>query len=350
MKTGMKIFWTLFTGILSVAFLLQYASHRERTPNGFTRTVLKKNIEPLAIKNLGTRSCYIIGISVDRVYLGDHSQSGRILELSYNVDKVDTSWLSLSDSIRFGWGAATIYKHGDRFYLAEGVTPNIFAFSQADKKGIALSSKQCHFNLIIPLDSMFVFRTYDTIMHRNYLAVARYGQEAISRPTLLKDQQDGVFSTDGMLLFDSLTERLIYVYYYRNQLISFDKNLKNELYGKTIDTITHSKIEIHAVKSEHSIKFSAPPLKVNKRACASNGMLFVYSGLRGDNEKGKLAFNSSPIDIYRVNDFKYLGSFYVPNYDGNGIGDMAVWNDKLVALRGREMSVYNLHLSPLIGR
>ncbi|UPK68061.1 hypothetical protein [Chitinophaga filiformis] len=348
MKTGKNIFGCFIAGILIIVFLQQYARQKEGFPNGFNRTIIQGILEPPVLTGLKINSYYIIGFSNDRIYLGNHARSRQILELPYDLGHVDTSWLNIKDSVLFGWGAATIHKQGNSFYLAEGVTPCIIGFPKTDTIGTVLETGTNHFDLILPSERSFVFRTYDTSVHRNVLAYAQYGKRSLTIPALLKDQQDGVFSTDGMLLYDSLSARFLYIYYYRNQLMSFDNNLKNVIHGNTIDTVTRAKIQIHEIRSEHSITFSAPPLKVNKLGCTFHGLLFIYSGLRADNEMGKIAHKSSPIDVYKINDFKYLGSFYIPNYDGKGIRDMAIYNDKLVALRESEITIYNLHLSSFI--
>ncbi|PWV47067.1 hypothetical protein [Chitinophaga sp. S165] len=347
MKIITKVSGCLFFGIIVVYFLVVYARRKEATNNGFNRTIFKTIHDSPSITNLQVSSYYIIGLSEKVIYLGNHARSQQVLVLPYNGNKVDTSWLNIPDSTLFGWGAARIHKQGNIFYLAEGVTPNIISFPKLDTEGVLLQPGFNHFDIIIPLDSFFIFRMYDTSLRKNILARAQYGQQGTSNPALLQNQLDGVFSTDGMLLFDSATKRFIYVYYYRNELIAFDKELGNVIHGKTIDTVSVAQITMQTVKSENSIKFSSPPLKVNKYACTYNGLLFIYSGLRADNERGKIAFTSSPIDVYRINNLKYMGSFYIPKYEGRGIRDMAILNNRLVILKGNEIAVFNLHLKLL---
>ncbi|OMP80055.1 hypothetical protein [[Flexibacter] sp. ATCC 35208] len=346
MKTVLKIIVTLLAGLGTVGFLQQYAQQKEGQPNGFTRRVFSIQLNSPNTKKLDANSLYIIGLSKDSIYLGNHRQSGQILISSYKLNTIETFWLDVPNNIQFGWGAARIYKNDKGFFLVEGITPRIIQFSWIGTTGIVVNPGNNHFDLFVPLDSQYVYRTYNTITHSNQIAYANFGERGIASPTLLVNQQDGVFSTDGTLLYDNITRRFVYVYSYRNQLIAFNTMLSDVIRGHTIDTNSIAKIQFHEVKSEQSMIFSAPPVKPNRHACACNGYLYIYSGLKADNEKGRVAIQSSPIDVYRIADFAYMGSFYVPNYDGKGIRDFAIDRDKLVALRGNEITIYKIPALP----
>ncbi len=87
-----------------------------------------------------------------------------------------------------------------------------------------------------------------------------------------------------MLTYDKSLRRVIYLYYYRNQFITFDTNLKLISTGRTIDTNSVAKISIAEIASTKTTTLAAPPLLVNKNCCADNGKLYIQSGLISNNE------------------------------------------------------------------
>jgi hypothetical protein len=330
--------------IAMVAALLVYARKQEGKANGFNRNILTLKIDSAITKKLTATSFYIAGLTRENIVLGNNAASGQLQMLAYDLGSTKNCLLDVPDSILFAWGAAKIYVSDKGSFLAEGITPRIFSFKDGKKGRMVNEVNFPTFDQIIPGDSLYVFRTYDSSLHRNILAATGPGKPLTRGQQLLISQQDGAFSTDGMLLYDKSTRKYLYVYRYRNGIVSFKSSLEDLQTGNTIDTNTQAKLTLSRINSEREITFSAPPLRINKHACVDNGRLFIYSGLRGDNEHDKPSYLSSAIDVYAVNGLKYLYSFYVPDYKKEGIRDMAVRDDRLVLLKGYHLTVYKLHL------
>src|SRR5690606_35549148 len=55
---------------------------------------------------------------------------------------------------------------------------------------------------------------------------------------IITKQLDGIFDTDGELLWNAKHKRWIYIYYYRNSYEVAGQSLEHEFTGKTIDTIS----------------------------------------------------------------------------------------------------------------
>lgn len=332
----------VFVPILIVGSLLAYENQREGQANGFTRNIQKIRTGPPEVQDMRTSTYYIAGLSNDSIFLANFSTSGEVVRWSYDLQHRGRTFLSLPDSVHFGWGAAHIFANSAKYCLEEGITPRLFAFEHTGKKFSELPLGNISFDLNIPLDKKLVFRTYNQILRRNILASLDTYHQVRMASQILKPQQDGVFSTDGMLLHDDTTGRYMYVYYYRNGIAAFDADFQNVVMGHTIDTVTWAKITLSKINTDHQIKFSAPPERINTHACVNDGRLYIYSPRRADNEKGNEAFHSSVIDVYDISTFKYLHSFYVPNYDKEGIRDFAVnrKEGKLVLLRGNYITVY----------
>lgn len=349
MKALLRISATVAAAIGIVCFLQLYAKYREGRPNGFNRSLVTGVLSHASHAALNSSSLYIVSVGENRIVLGDARKSGIMLTTDLTLNKIDTNWVDLPDSVHFAWGAARIMKKGEQTLLAEGITPHVYAFEEAKSlRPTPVRDGIPNFDLLTPGDSGFGFRAIDTTNNQYVLGSFVPGEKLTVDKSILAAQQDGFFSVDGALLYDSATHRFIYYYYYRNGLIGFAQGLDTVYYGATIDTVSHAKITVHRITSEKKVTFSSPPTRINKHACVSNGLLFIYSGRRADNEKGKLAFTSSVIDVYSVSGFQYLGSFYVPDYDGKGIRDFAIYGSHLVALRGDEVFVFSFDRNRLL--
>lgn len=349
MKVLLRLIITIVTAVGVVCFLQLYARHKEGTPTGFNRRIILGVLNDPNHAGLNSSSMYIISLDDNRIVLGDTKESGLMLITDFTLKEFETSWLDLPDSVHFAWGAARIMEKGKQSLLFEGITPNIYAFEGPDSlRPTPMPDGIPNFDLLAPGDSGFGFRAIDSTGNQYVLGSFVPGEKLTVDKSILTPQQDGFFSTDGALQYDKVSRRFIYVYYYRNGLIGFNQGLDTVYCGTTIDTVNYAKISVHRISSEKKVTFSSPPTRINKHSCVSDGMLFIYSGRRADNEKGKLAFTSSVIDVYSVSGFKYLGSFYVPNYDGKGIRDFAVHGNHLVALRGDEVFVFAFNRNGLL--
>jgi hypothetical protein len=106
------------------------------------------------------------------------------------------------------------------------------------------------------------------------------------------------------LNYSSVSNSLVYLYYYRNEFICADTNLNLKYRGKTIDTNTVAKIKIAKLNSRNQLTLAEPPLLVNKSACVWKNYLFVQSHLIADNENKEIFRHASVMDVYSQNKVK----------------------------------------------
>src|SRR5690606_11231000 len=125
------------------------------------------------------------------------------------------------------------------FFLIDGNVPVIFKGKLLDWKAHLywLGDKDNTFSHVETASStQFVFRSLDKSSNQNVIGRIDFDNPdtlSISNQ-LLQKQIDGIFDTDGMLRYNSELNRLIYVYYYRNEFITADTNLKLDYHGRTI--------------------------------------------------------------------------------------------------------------------
>jgi hypothetical protein len=137
---------------------------------------------------------------------------------------------------------------------------------------------------------------------------------------------------DGTLHFDKETNRLIYLYFYRNQYSVMDTNLNLLYRGNTIDTVSRAKLKIAAIASDNSENLAAPPVFVNKYSCIAGDLLLLNSNLLSKNEDPEIFAKTSVIDVYSLKDRSYKFSFYIPDYRGKKLRGFRVFGKRLFVL------------------
>ncbi len=145
-----------------------------------------------------------------------------------------------------------------------------------------------------------------------------------------------------MMQFDKQTHKLIYLYYYRNQFIVTDNNLKLQYRGKTIDTTTHAKLKVAYIRNTGQRKLAAPPFTVNQLSTVNNNLLFVNSKLIGKYEPKEMWKEASIIDVYDIRQNSYLSSIYIYDSNKSKVNDMLVIGNNLYAIVGHQLHKYHL--------
>ncbi len=191
-------------------------------------------------------------------------------------------------------------------------------------------------------ESSFAVRSVDR-QGQNFIGrESNYEPKYVSNHKVLERQVDGLFCTDGMMVFDKFTKILTYLYYYRNQYVCMDSNLNILWKGRTIDTTSRVTFKVSEIRSEKSVTLSSPPLTVNKESCVYNKYLFVRSNLSATNENMKAFSKSAVIDVYDVIDRSYKFSFYLPDQGALKLSSFKVIDSRLIAIYGHWVAVYNL--------
>lgn len=161
---------------------------------------------------------------------------------------------------------------------------------------------------------------------------------------ILDKINDGGFATDGRLLIDSISNKVYYTHYYKNQVLSFDTALKQIHKFSSIDTCFTSQIKASVRIDGHKkvYNLNAPPKYVNSIAVASDSILFICSLLKADNETYDNFSANSIIDCYSL-EGKYLGSFYIPHYKGKRLISFDLKGSNLIVIYTKTVVFYKLN-------
>jgi hypothetical protein len=195
------------------------------------------------------------------------------------------------------------------------------------------------------MDSItFAFRANRSGSGANILGTFKLAAPStVSLSAKLLQQQtggDGIFDTDGALLYSRGFSSIVYVYRYRNQFVVADKNANLVYRGNTIDTVSRAQIKVAQLESER--KMAAPPLSVNAASSVCNNLLFVNSTLRGKYDNLNAWQNASTIDVYNLKKNVYLFSFYIAGIDGKKLKNLLATPTHLYALIDTEVVSYEI--------
>jgi len=264
-----------------------------------------------------------------------------MLKIDYSLEESVDVRLTGLDNLQIYRGAL-IQIDSPCFYLMDGIKPIILKGALRNK-GFTNQIKAPYFTAVTPLTQNAFALRYVNAKNENVLARLTVGSGPLKRAHLLKKQVDGLFCTDGEMVKVPGTSKMIYVYYYRNEFLCADSSLNLIYKGKTIDTISMAQIKVEKIISTGETTMAAPPLYVNKRACANRKYLFVQSALRANNETEYMIKDVSVIDVYLIENGKYQFSFYLPDFKGNKVRNFKVDGQSLYALYDHYLYKYQLN-------
>src|SRR5690606_5491272 len=275
-------------------------------------------------------------------YLGNTTAPLQVLKISKDLKEIQSIKITPEES-SFHFRSLQLKVIPPYFYLADGTVPCIYGGKTTDWKAKLKLEGAPYFTLIESMDSInFVFRSNSLRSGENIIGILKLSHPPQFKLTdqLLQKQnkKDGIFDTDGTLLVDKESTKIIYLYRYRNQFIVADKNADLLYRGNTIDTISQARIQVSEVNGERTM--SKPPLSVNTDAAVYKNLLFVNSMLRGKYDNKKAWEMSSTIDVYDLVKRKYLFSFYIPAFNTKKISGVIVTDKKIYVLAGTKLILY----------
>lgn len=323
---------------------LNFISYRvNRSPNHFLRFFPPHAATKTGQQDFRFVAGYISGLSDSNVYFGNNLLFNYLF--SINIQNRDTQLirLQLDSNIRIGYGNANIEIDSPYFFILGGSLPAIYRGKLNTWKAERYCGNSVQYDpAVIIRDSSFIFRVATSI--NGYTLIKGHSVNAHNElPKVLEGQGDSLFSKDGQLHYANGLNRIIYLYYYRNQFVVADTNLQVIYKGRTIDTVSRAKISIGKPDNAGRITMTSPPVIVNLNSCVSGDYLFVHSNLLADNEDVGQFNKASVIDVYDLkNAGVYKFSFYLWKHNGNKLKDFKVSKNLVVALYEHNVAFYKI--------
>lgn len=334
-----KLFVGTLIGILPVIVLYVHSNDFHRSKNSFYRIFPAHFILTTNILEKRPINDYIIGNSTNNIYISNYHHPFELFIANMNLH--DTC------SIRF---ALPDYQNYDPSQIQVSVdSPNVFIIDKLRSTIFRLEID--HPNLIKALDTLkfsssaasivssksIILRTYQENIQSNILTKVTFNfRRLLNSANVLQKQVDGFFCTDGSMQIDHQSNRLVYMYFYRNQFICLDTNLQVIYRSKTLDTNSQSKIEVRTVHEQNIL--ASPPVFVNKFICLSGKTILICSALRADNEDQEAFKNNSVIDVFDSKDGRYRFSFYLPKIHNNKISSFILRESNFLLFRANPWS------------
>ncbi|SFW20797.1 hypothetical protein SAMN02927921_00560 [Sinomicrobium oceani] len=339
------IIYCLLT-VVAVIGGLFVISKRDTPENyDFSRTFTDS---PLVVKNrkilkLRNEFHYIAGLTEKNIFLGDQGYSGKLFTTGYNLNDGLYKDLNVPDSIRIAWKAVKIFVNYPDVFLIEGISPTILqgTFPGPGPYNIYHPEKPFHHPIPIP-KNIIIARTHDIEKKSYMLAKIILDSLPILETKYILEQQNGIiFSSDGMLSYDPVTEKTLYVNFYNNRFTCLDTSLNLIYQGNTIAPIGHAQLKMDTIHSENKMVLSAPALFVNKQNSVYNGRLYIRSVIMAKNEDKRAFKRHAVIDVYELanTNSKYLYSFYLPAYENKKLREFKVFNNHIISLQGEYLVI-----------
>ncbi|WP_144214048.1 MauE/DoxX family redox-associated membrane protein [Flavobacterium anhuiense] len=343
-KRWFSISSNLIFSIIIVIALFLSSEKIMHYKNPFIRRFPKHPIVEDTIINLTFNSYYFAGEDKRKIYLGNYSSPLHLTSFD-KKSKLKNTFKIKFDSRDVRFLSVRVSVRDSLFYLMDGTVPAVFSGSTLDWNVRKEVKGLSYFTLAEPVDqTKVILRSSNGRNAEHSLGIfnERDNPKVIYNAGLLKKQIDGIFDTDGILVFDEKTKRAVYTYYYRNEYIVINSNADLEFSGHTIDTTTKAKIEVARLKNNTERKLSAPAITVNAHTAICENLLFINSKVSGRFESEKLWKQSYIIDVYDLDHKAYLMSFALYKIDDKKLNSFYVTPDHLYAIMDNKMGIYRL--------
>lgn len=323
-------------GISIVALLFILSENIMHYHNKLTRRFPHSPVEQEAILDLKLNSYYIAGVDSIHVYLGNVTAPLVVTTLDKQFQSIHKNMIEINKK-NLPFRGIKVCVIPPYFFAADGTIPCIFRGKTDNWKAELVNQNGEYFTTVIPIDSVTIAVSTNSKKNGdNILGVIQIGNktQTILNPQILQKQFDGVFDTDGHLLYSKDIQSIIYLYAYRDQFTISDKKLKIIGRGTTIDTISHAKLSIIKDQKYNQRKLSKPPLFVNKDVTVYKNLLFVNSAIPGRYETDRMWKRTSVIDVYDLMNKTYILSFTLNDLDNRKVKKIVAHNNQLYVLIG----------------
>lgn len=340
-------------GIGSVTALFVVSEDFMQTKNPFIRRLPPGIVGYSGEENLKFNTYYFAGHTKEKLYLGNYSAPLHVIELDLNSSANTTTYAIDVAGNYVKMKSPRLRVVDSLFFLYDGSTPTVLSGNKLDWRVTSIESEVPYFSFAEPINSsQFIFRANSIDSGQNIIGIFSLGspesveifKELIKVPP---GDSDPIFTTDGSLALSLSSSRISYVNRYHNEFMVATTDGHLQLRGRTIDTVSVPKVKIVEMAEDNQRMIGAPPLIVNRRATASENLLFVESALRGKYDDFGAWQRSSAIDVYSLADGRYYFSFYLNGYEKSKLRDFCVVGSKLVVLIEERLVIYNIN-QPLI--
>jgi uncharacterized membrane protein YphA (DoxX/SURF4 family) len=345
------IFLLIVTGSISVAFIISLyllSENEIHRSNSFIRRYPHHPVTMLKGYNIKYNSYYIAGATNGRIYLGNTTAPRQILVIDTLLTEAKNLRVEIEGKQDYPFKSVQVRVNSPYFYLADGTVPVIYRGKISDWCATPLTNIKTYFSVFEPIDStLFAIRSIDTAESLNILGTLNTAESNAFKQVsgMLQKRIDGIFDTDGKLLYNYQLKKMVYVYYYRNQAVIASSDLKTFQGLKTIDTVSQVPIHFAYLRSTGEKKFVRQPPMIQQGAATYEKYLFTMSNRLGKFEAESMLKEASIIDVYDLQKSTYEFSFYLYDYKNEKVENFQVYNNLLIGITKHYIVLYRLKSS-----
>lgn len=335
-----------FFGIISTLAMYLMSEDVMQNTNPFIRRFPPHPVQFTKMFDLTYNSYYFAGYHEGNIYLGNQTAPLTVTVIDSLLATKEPIHISAEKS-DFQFRAIRLKVKPPYFYLLDGTVPCIYAGNTTDWKARLRLRNEPFFTFAEPIDSTaFVFRANSNVNGVNILGTLdlQHPAQLHFAPELLQKQSynDGIFDTDGSLLYSDAVESIVYTYAYRNQFIVADKSANLKYRGRTIDTMSRAQIKVAQLASRKQRKMAAPPVSINAHTAIFGHLLFVDSPRRGKYDDKGTWEKATTIDVYDLKRNIYVLSFYIDGIGNHKLNGLLVTPTHIYALINTHLVSYKI--------
>lgn len=350
MKWSKVLILILFVSTVAIGVIVALAwvsNNKITTEKGFNRQfniVNNASIVNTIIKREDITA--IGGVSKNRIYFQTKNPNQLVstdLELKNDTDIV----FDFGKNQRLG----TKFKYivdSPLAYIFAGNVPAVIVVNIPTKEKKIYQFTNSLFSRGVPISKQtFAVRGFDSLIRTVDQIFMKFDPEnsRLYKEDMVSERRnDGGISTDGVLQYDSTTNTLSYVFFYRNEFICMDTNLNVIYKTKTVDTFSILQAKSDSVYQNGDLTYTnTSPLRIiNGDCCVDQGKLFINSWVKADNESVVNNSQNAVIDVYDLKNGTFAGSFYIPKFKNERMKGFKIVSNLIIVLYKNYIVTYKL--------
>ena len=343
-KTLLMLTTLAIFGIGTVTLLFAFSEKKMHRNNAFQRRYIPHAIEKIHSFNLKYSSYYFAGEKNGKIYLGNTTAPLLMTVIDSSFRDTTTTMIRL-DQMDLPYRAVKVWAVPPKFYVVDGTVPIILRGDITDWKATTKMQGDYYFNHAYPISTnKLAVQSSSGVNRENILGTIEIGDSVsgVFSNELLEKQLDGMFDTDGRLIYNSTLDKLVFTYYYRNEYLGIDQDLKLGFKGRTIDTISLAQLHIAKNVSKGQRKLGGNTLVVNKQTSTDDKFLLIDSPRIGKLEPESMLEDANILDVYDLRDQTYQFSFYLYKHEKSKAREFIIRNQRLYALQGNYLVAYKM--------
>ncbi len=340
---GLLLLTLTGTGLVTTIF--SFSEKEMQRNNAFIRRYPPFPLKHLNTYDLKFDSYYIAGVSDGKIYLGNVTAPLYLTILDTALFHSTEQRVEF-DEMNLPYRAVRLQIEPPYFYAFDGQVPAILIGNTKDWKASLLKDEKTFYSYAVPIEeNVFAIKAIGSKTLENTVGIISFKDsfELKLSYNLLQKQIDGIFDTDGMILWNKELEKIIYLYYYRNEFLIINPDLSLNYQGKTIDTISQVQLDIAIIESKRRSKLGQKSVMVNKASFTSGNYLYVQSDRLGRFEPENILKKATVIDIYNISMRTYVFSIYIYHKKDKKLKSFWVQQDLLLGIMDDQLVTYQLN-------